>query len=110
MKYSQENVGGVTVILANDHYVGIPASLDFSDVATTVDGKKTVKAGSPMKSAANGWVVSNDADAEGILLWNVNEDRPIGTIVTHGTINKSKAETSFGASYSSVSINGITLV
>ena len=100
MQYTEATVNGRIEILRNDHFVGMPVTLDFSDVATTDNGLKIVKAGTPMKSASGGYVVSNDANAEGILFADVREDRPIGTLIIHGFINKANGEASFGSSYS----------
>ena len=104
MQFTSTTVAGGVNILRNDHYVAIPGTIDFSSVETTDNGLKIVKAGSPMKVSSGKYVVSNDANATAILFADVREDRPVGSFVIHGFINKAVAEASFGASYSSVSI------
>lgn len=99
MQYTESTVNGRIEILRNDHFVGMPVTLDFSDVATTDNGLKIVKAGAPLKATEDGYVASNDANAVGILLADVREDRPIGTLIIHGFINKAKAEASYGTAY-----------
>ncbi len=71
MKYERTTVSGDVMILANDHYVGKPITLDFDDVEGGV-----VKAGTPM--AATGVVATttpgvedapDTSDAVGILFF-----------------------------------------
>lgn len=100
MQYTESTVNGSVAILRNDHFVARPVTLDFSSVATTDNGLKVVKAGTPIKSASNGWVASNDGNAEAILLADVREDRPMGAGIIHGFINKANGEASFGTTYS----------
>lgn len=110
MKFEEVSVASTKEILANDHYVAIPVTLDFTSVTATENSDKIVKAGTPLKTASGGWVVSNDASATGILLHDVRESDPNGALVIHGTINEANAESASGLTYSSISIAGIRLV
>lgn len=88
MIYERKSVPGDVNILANDHYVGKPITLDFTGVSAGV-----VKAGTPVSAAG---VAANTADAVGILLSDVYTERPIGTIVIHGFIDTDKAQANSG--------------
>lgn len=88
MNYERKNVPGDVNILANDHYVGKPITLNF----TGIDGG-VVKAGTPISAAG---VSANTADAVGVLLCDVFAERPIGTIVIHGFIDTAKAQANSG--------------
>lgn len=111
MEFKNVSVNGSVDILDNSHYVARPVTLDFTNVTDTINGVKVVKAGTPIKYTASGWVVSNDGNATRILLDNVYEDRPIGSGVVHGFINKAVAEAASGLTYdASLSIPQITLM
>lgn len=111
MEFVKSSVNGKIQILANDHFVAIPITLDFSNVVTTEDGVKVVKSGTPVKSAAGGWVASNDGNATAILYGSVYEGRPIGSAIIHGFVDKAKAEAASGLSYSgSISIPQVAIL
>lgn len=88
MKFEQKSVPGDVNILANDHYAGKPVTLA---TAAFTDG--VVKAGTPISAAG---AVANTADAVGILLTDVYDERPIGTVIVHGFIDTAKAQTHSG--------------
>lgn len=82
-------------ILKRPPFEGIPQTLDFSAV-TAVDkntGLKIVKAGTPID--ADG-VAANDGTAIGILLFDILEDRPQGTLLKKAYINTAVAQTHSG--------------
>lgn len=94
MQYSSVGIDGVQ-ILKRPPFEGIPQTLDFSSV-TDVDtntGLKIVAAGTPID--ADG-VAANDGTAIGILLFDVLEDRPQGTILKKAYINTAVAEAHCG--------------
>lgn len=72
-----------------DGDITIPLDIDFADVNDTDNGEKIVKAGTPISKAGK---AANDATAYGILLTDVRESRPVGTVVTHGSINEAVAK------------------
>lgn len=98
MQYKATAFGGDVQILKRPPFEGVPITLDFSNVETkdTATGLKVVKAGSPISAAG---VVANTSSAIGILLFDVLEDRPQGTILKKAYINKSVAESHCGLTY-----------
>ena len=56
-------------ILKNDKYEGWPVTIKSADVTAGSDGRKVLKAGTPITAAGE---VSNDGDAEGLLLSDVD--------------------------------------
>lgn len=79
MKFTQTNVASDKIILANDHFVGMP--YDCSSISADENG--IIKAGTI--------IPANDGTAVGVLLTDVVKDHnPNGTIVIHGFIAKSK--------------------
>lgn len=73
--------------------ITVPITLDFSAVEANSDGDYVVLAGSPISDAG---VVANTADAVGILLTDTYSTRPIGTIIKHGCVNLTVAESNSG--------------
>lgn len=78
MQFEQTNYAGDVQILKRKPFEGVAMTLDFSGVLETVNGKKIVKAGTPIGSAGT---VDNTATVVGILLHDVTEDRPQGTLL-----------------------------
>jgi len=92
MGYTTRTVAGDVEILYNSEYVGGALTLDES---AFTDG--VCKAGTPM--AASG-VKATGADAVGILLHDVDQKRPQGTVVIGGYIN-----TAVAAAHSGVTVS-----
>lgn len=100
MKMTKTNYGGEMEILKfSGHSVAIPITIDSSSV-TAVGGKKILKggtilggkAGKVMINRDEGVVKKNTADAEGVLLWDVDVtdgDAP-ASMVIHGFVNLGK--------------------
>ncbi len=84
MGYTTKTVSGDVEILYNSEYVGDAMTLD-----TTAFTDGTCKAGTPL--AVSG-VKATGADAMGILLHDVTQERPQGTVVIGGYINTAAAE------------------
>lgn len=82
-------------ILKRPPFEAIPQTLDFTGVSDvdTNTGLKIVKAGTPIDAEG---VASNDGDAIGILLFDVLEDRPQGTLLKKAYINTTVAEAHCG--------------
>lgn len=94
MGFEQVTYDGEVEILNRPPFEGVPMTLNFTSVTDTdVDGKKIVKAGSPISAAG---VVANTAAAVGILLYDVKVDRPIGTILKKAYINTAVAQAHSG--------------
>ena len=88
MQVEQVTYAGDVQILKRPPFEGIPVTLDF----TSVEGG-VVKAGSPISAAG---VVANTADAIGILLFDVYEARPQGTVLKKAYINTAVAQAHSG--------------
>ena len=90
MQFEQTTHVGDVQILKRKPFEAVPMTLDFTSVSDTLDnGKKVVKAGTPIGATG---VVDNTATVVGILLHDVIEDRPQGTLLKKAYINTAVAE------------------
>ncbi len=96
MQYESTTFAGDVQILKRVPFEGIPMTLDFTSVVTTVNGKKVVKAGTPIGASGT---VDNTGTVVGILLHDVVEDRPQGTLLKKAYINEDVAEAHSGITY-----------
>lgn len=97
MGYTDTTFGGDAIILKRLPFEGVPMTLDFSEVTDTDGfGNKVVNAGTPI--GANG-KVANTSSVVGILLYDVIEKRPQGTLIKKGYINEDVAEAHSGITY-----------
>ena len=97
MQFEQVAYAGDVQILKRRPFEGIAATLDFTDVATkNANGKKVVKAGTPIGAAGT---ADNTATVVGMLLHDVVEDRPQGTLLKKAYINTAVAEAHAGIEY-----------
>lgn len=97
MQYEKTTYAGDVQILKRKPFEGIAMTLDFSGVADTLEsGKKVVKAGTPIGEEGT---VDNTATVVGILLHDVAEDRPQGTLLKKAYINTKVAEEHSGVTY-----------
>lgn len=103
---TQEHLGDA-LILKRKPFEGIAMTLDFSTVDTKVNGKKVVKAGTPI--GADG-VADNTATVVGILLHDVSEDRPQGTLLKKAYINTAVAQEHSGVTYDSAVKTALPMV
>ena len=96
MQFENISFAGDVQILKRLPYEGIPMTLDFSSVTATFNGKKIVKAGTPIGAAG---VVDNTATVVGILFHDVTEDRPQATLLKKAYLDTSTAQTHSGITY-----------
>ena len=97
MQFEQTEYVGDVQILKRKPFDGISMTLDFTLVESKLaNGKKVVKAGTPIGAAG---VVDNTSTVVGILLHDVTEDRPQGTLLKKAYINKAVAESHSGVTY-----------
>lgn len=97
MQFEQTTYSGDVEILKRKPFEGIAITLDFSSVSETMpNGKKIVKAGTPIGKTG---VADNTATVFGILLHDVTEDRPQGTLLKKAYINTAVAEEHSGVTY-----------
>ena len=94
MQYEQTEYVGDVQILKRKPFEAIPMTLDFTSVSTKLaNGKKVVKAGTPIGATGT---VDNTATVVGILLHDVTEDRPQGTLLKKAYINTAVAKAHSG--------------
>ena len=94
MQFEQTKYVGDVQILKRKPFDGIPMTLDFTLVESKLaNGKKVVKAGTPIGAAG---VVDNTATVVGILLHDVTEDRPQGTLLKKAYIKEAVAKNHSG--------------
>ena len=94
MQYEQTEYVGDVQILKRKPFEAIPMTLDFSSVSEKLaNGKKVVKAGTPIGSTG---VLDNTGTVVGILLNDVTEDRPQGTLLKKAYINTAVAKAHSG--------------
>lgn len=97
MNFEHTEYLGDVQILKRKPFEGIPLTLDFSSVTDIAqNGKKVVKAGTPIGKTG---VADNTATVVGILLHDVIEDRPQGTLLKKAYINTEVAEKHSGVTY-----------
>ena len=101
MLFESVDVGGQVEILNRSPFEGVPMTIDFTSVSTTDSdsGEKVVRAGMPIDGSgkpqnATPWTV-----AVGILLHDVYESRPQGTILKKAYINKTAAQANASVTY-----------
>ena len=101
MGYNSVDVGLGVEILNRTNFEGVSVTLDFTSVSTKDDetNEKMVKAGTPIK--ADGTVAGTTpwTGAVGILLDDVYESRPQGTVLKRAYINTGRAQTNSGLTY-----------
>ena len=107
MQFEQTTYAGDVQILKRKPFEGIAMTLDFSSVTNVVNGKKVVKAGTPIGATG---VVDNTATVVGILLHDVMEDRPQGTLLKKAYINTAVAEKHAGVTYADAVKNALPMV
>lgn len=88
-------------ILNRPPFRGVSMTLDFTSVTETNEqtGRKIVKAGTPIDKDGNPVVASPWTGAVGILLVDVEENRPQGTILTEAYIHTGRAQENSGLTY-----------
>lgn len=94
MIYTEKAFAGDVQILKRVPFEGIALTLDFTSVTDVDDaGNKVVKAGTPI--GADG-TADNTGTVVGILLFDVIESRPQGTLLKKAYINTAVAEAHSG--------------
>lgn len=93
-------------ILNRTPFEGVPITITFTSVtATAENGEKVVKAGTPIK--ADGTVDAAASAPAGILLHDVLESRPQGTILKKAYINTTRANSASGLTYTTALIASV---
>lgn len=97
MGYTKKSVSGTVEILFNSDYTGRALTLDTSAFTDGVCKAGTPIAATGKKATTN--ETTKTSNALGILLSDVMQDRPQGTVVYYGTINTAVAQTHSGVTY-----------
>lgn len=99
MAVETASFGAGTEILNRPPFKGVSMTIDFSTTTAGGDGKKVVKAGTPIDK--DGVPVSTTpwTGAVGILLVDVREERPQGTILTEAYVHTGRAQKNSGLTY-----------
>lgn len=97
MQFEQNAYAADVEILKRIPFEGIPMTLDFTSVTDTVNGVKVFKAGTPVGKDGT---EDNTSTVIGILLSDVLETRPQGTLLKKAYINTKVAEENWGDTYS----------
>ena len=95
-----EHFGASTEILNRPHFRGVPMTIDFSGVEEIADnGEKVVKAGTPINNEGVPVSATPWTGAVGILLVDVYESRPQGTLITEAYVHATRAQEHSGLTY-----------
>lgn len=86
-------------ILNRPPFKGVSMTIDFSTTTAGSDGKKVVKAGTPIDKDGKPVKATPWTGAVGILLVDVAEAYPQGTILTEAYIHTGRAQTNSGLTY-----------
>lgn len=99
MAVETASFGAGTEILNRPPFKGVSMTIDFSTTTAGSDGKKVVKAGTPIDKDGKPVSATPWTGAVGILLVDVREGRPQGTILTEAYINTKRAQKNSGLTY-----------
>lgn len=100
MKIENATFGVGTEILNRPPFKSVPMTIDFADVtADATTGKKIVKAGTPIDKDGKPVKTTPWTGAVGILLVDVREENPQGTILTEAYVNTKRAQTNSVLTY-----------
>lgn len=100
MAVDATSFGAGAEILNRPPFKGVSMTIDFTSVtADTTTGKKIVKAGTPINKDGEPVKTTPWTGAVGILLVDVHEERPQGTILTEAYINVKRAQANSGLTY-----------
>lgn len=100
MKVTNATFGAGMEILNRPPFKSVPMTLDFTSVVKTEsNGEKVVKAGSPIDKDGNAVLSTPFDSAVGILLVDVYESNPQGTILTEAYVHTGRAQDNSGVTY-----------
>ena len=96
-----QKVNSNVEILNRIPFEGVPMTIDFESVSDTDTdtGEKVVKAGTPIDGSVKPQKTTPWTGAVGILLHDVYESRPQGTILKKAYINKTTAQANASVTY-----------
>lgn len=93
--------GSGAEILNRPNYEGVSMTIDFTTTydTDTETGENVVNAGTPIDKDGNAVKSAPWTNAVGILLVDVYESRPQGTILTDAYVNTTRAQDNSGVTY-----------
>ena len=103
MSVVTQKINANVEILNRIPYEGVPMTIDFTSVSDTdaETDEKVVHAGTPIDSSGKPQKTTPWTGAVGILLHDVYESRPQGTILKKAYINKTVAQANASVTYDS---------
>lgn len=107
MGFEKETIAADVQILKRKPFEAIAMTLDFTGVSAGSDGRKVMKAGTPI--GANG-KEDNTATVKGILLHDVDSARPQGSVLKKAYIDKAVAEKHWGKAYEAAVITALPMI
>lgn len=101
MMVENTTYGGNAEILNRPPFEGVPMTIDFAGVTTEepTTKEKIVKAGTPIDKVGKPVTATPWTGAVGVLLEDVYEHRPQGTILQKAYINVTRAQAHNGLTY-----------
>lgn len=99
MQVKTTTFGTSAEILNRPPYKGVPMTIDFSTTTAGSDGRKVIKAGTPIDKDGKPVKTTPWTGAVGILLVDAYEESPQGTILTEAYIHTGRAQTNSGLTY-----------
>lgn len=100
MKVTNATFGAGMEILNRPPFKGVPMTIDFTSVVVTDNtGEKVVKAGSPIDKDGKPVLTTPFDNAVGILLVDVYESNPQGTILTEAYVHTKRAQDNANVEY-----------
>lgn len=108
MAVETTDFGTGTEILNRPPFKGVSMTIDFTDVTEDeATGKKIVKAGTPINKDGVPVSATPWTGAVGILLVDVREERPQGTILTEAYVHTGRAQKNSGLTYDSALVTAM---
>lgn len=98
MKFDTLSVSNEIEILNRKEFEAVPNTVDFASVEAGEDGKKVVKAGTPI-NASGVPTDSSFTGAIGLVLHDVYEEYPQVAVLKKGYVNKARWQESTGLTY-----------
>ncbi len=101
MRVETTTFGTGAEILNRPPFKGVSMTIDFTSVTDEDEqtGEKIVKAGTPIGKDGVPVTATPWTGAAGILLVDVGEDRPQGTIITEAYVHTGRAQKNSGLTY-----------
>lgn len=108
MAFDTLTVGGEVEILNRKEFEAVSMTVDFTNIDAGADGKKVVKAGTPIN--ANGVPVAATpwTGAIGLVLYDTYETRPQVAVLKEGYVHTTRAEANSGKTYDTALVTALT--